>query len=159
MKKNINIKDIIILSVLTVLGIVWGVFYILYPDATISLTKRVLNFISTKPLPVIGISILTLFLLILKVISVTGIGNKSLAECKRILKAADEKLKEAKEIEELTKSELLAFEEQIKEENNAYFEKNNNNIKLICSKIPNKNIKELGEKLYGTEENSETTVE
>lgn len=151
MKKNI--KKIIIFSVLAILGCVYAVFYILYPEATKKITDDVLEFVCTKPLPVIGISLLALFLLVLKIIDVSGIGNKSLKECR-------DDLKESKENQEKIHQELLDFKEALDRRIDDFVEEHKDNMQQICSKIPNKNVKELGEKLYGSkEENSESVEE
>lgn len=147
MKKKV--RDIIIFSVLGVLGVVYAVLYILYPENTKTISASVFDYICEKPLPVIGISILTLGLLILKIISVTGFGNKSLKECK-------EHLAESKKENEKIHEELLAFEEHFNEKLESFVEQHKENMKQICSNIPNKKVKELGEQFYGTEENSET---
>lgn len=151
MKKKI--KNIVIFSILGFLGVVYAVLYILYPENTKNISASVLNYICEKPLPVIGISILTLGILILKIISATGLGNKSLKECR-------EHLAESKEANEKTHEELLAFEEAVNKKIDDFIydftEKHNSQMKEICCNIPNKNVKELGERFYGTKENSET---
>lgn len=157
MKKKI--RNIIIISVLGVLGVVYGVLYILYPDSTKSITKTVLNYVCEKPLPVIGISVLTLGILIFKIISVTGIGNKSLNECKDHLAESKTALEESKEESKKTHEELLAFEESINAKLDSFVAEHNDQMKQICSNIPNKNVKELGEKFYGDKENSETDAD
>ena len=150
MKKNI--KKIIFFSVLAVLGCVYGVLYILYPEATKSTTETVLDFVCTKPLPVIGISLLALFFLVLQIIKISGIGNKSLKECRV-------NLEEAKQNQEKTHEELLAFEEAVNKRLDEFVAEHKDNMKEICSVIPNRNVKELGEKLYGTKETNSESVE
>ena len=157
MKKKI--RNIIIFSVLGVLGVVYGVLYILYPESTKSITKTVLNYVCEKPLPVIGISVLTLGILILKIISVTGIGNKSLKECKDHLAESKEALAESKKESGKTHEELTAFKEEMIKWAVDFVNNHNNQMKQICSSIPNKNVKELGEKFYGDKENSETDAD
>ena len=157
MKKKI--RNIIIFSVLAVLGVVYGVLYILYPDSTKSITKTVLNYVCEKPLPVIGISVLTLGILILKIISVTGIGNKSLKECKDHLAESKEALAESKKESGKTHEELLEFEKYMDAKIDSFVAEHNSNMRKICSTIPNKNVKELGEQFYGTKEENSETVE
>ena len=151
MKKNS--KKIIFFSVLVVLSIVYGVLYILYPEATKNTTESVLDFVCTKPLPVIGISLLALFLLVLQIIKISGIGNRSLKECRQDLQYS-------KEAQEKTHAELLAFEEAVNKKIDDFVAEHKDDMRQICSAIPNRNVKELGEKLYGTkEENSESVEE
>lgn len=148
-----KVKYIVILSVLAILGIVYAVFYILYPEATKSTTATVLDYVCSKPLPVIGLSILGLTLAIIKILSVTGIGNRSLSECRK-------DLADSKEAQEKTYEELLAFEESVNKRIDNFMENHSEQMHQICSNIPNKNVQELGEKFYGREEeNSETTTD
>ena len=152
MKKE-TIKKVIIFSILAVLGCVYAVFYILYPEATKTTTDNVLDFVCTKPLPVISISLLSLFLLVLQIIKISGIGNKSLRDCRS-------HLEDSKKVQEKTHEELLAFEEALNKKLDEFVAEHSENMRQICSNIPNKNVKELGEKLYGAkEENSESVEE
>lgn len=139
-----KIKTIIVLSILSVLGIVYGVFYILYPQNTQKVTSDVFDYICTKPLPVIGITILTLFFIVLRIISLTGIGRKALKECR-------EDLQESKKTKDSTHLELVAFQEFMENKFKSFEEKHNDNMREICSNIPNKNVRELGDKFYGKE--------
>lgn len=149
---NKKVRNIIILSVLAILGIVYAVFYILFPDATKQVTGDVLDYVCTKPLPVIGISLLALGILVFKVISVSGIGNKSLKECRK-------DLEESKVAQEKTHAELLAFEESFDKKLDEFKEKSDDQLRQICENIPNKNVKELGEKFYGTKEENSSSAQ
>lgn len=150
---NKKIRNIIIFLVIAVLGIVYSIFYILYPEATKTVSKDVLDYICEKPLPVIGISALTLGLIILRVISAVGLGKKTLNECKEELRKCKAQLAETT----AAKEEYLAFEQRFDKKLQEFVEKHENNMRAICSSIPNRNVKELGEKFYGRkEENSDT---
>ena len=142
---NKKIKTIIFISILGVLGIVYGVFYILNPENTKKVTESVFDYICNKPLPVIGISILTLGFITLRVIQVTGIGKKSLSECR-------EELKEAREQREKSHAELLSFEEKFDQKLDKLENDNNDKMRQICVTIPNKKVNELGEEFYGKRE-------
>lgn len=145
MMMNKKIRNIIIFLVIAVLGIVYSVFYILYPEATKKVSLDVLEFVCTKPLPVIGITVFTLAILAFRIISATGIGRKILNECKK-------ELAEAKKERVETKAELSAFEQRFSDKSQDFVEKHENNMRQICSAIPNRNVRELGEKLYGKRE-------
>ena len=150
---NKKTKNIIIFSFIAIVGCVYAVFYIINPEATKNVANSVLDFICNKPLPVIGLSLLATFFLVREIIKITGIGNRSLKECR-------EDLKESKEERKLTHEELLAFEDALNKKLDEFVAEHKDNMRQICSKIPNKNVKELGEKLYGTkEENSESVEE
>ena len=142
---NKKIKTIIFISILGVLGIVYGVFYILNPENTKKVTESVFDYVCNKPLPVIGISILALGFITLRVIQVTGIGKKSLSECRK-------ELKEAREQREKSHAELLEFEEKFDQKLDKLENDNNDKMRQICMTIPNKKVNELGEEFYGERE-------
>ena len=151
--KNKKIRNIIIFAVLAVLAVVYSVFYILYPEATKQVTADVLDYVCSKPLPVIGLSILGLTLAIIRILAVTGIGRKSLKECK-------ENLAQSKKAQEKTKDELLAFEERLDNKLDEFEKMHAEQMRRICSVIPNKNVQELGEQLYGRkQDNSEEATD
>lgn len=152
MKKEM-IKKVVIFSILAVCACVYAVFYILYPEATKTTTDNVLDFVCTKPLPVISISLLSLFLLVLQIIKISGIGNKSLKECRKLLE-------ESRANEQKAHEEIEAYKKAIDEKLDEFVAEHSENMRQICSVIPNRNVKELGEKLYGAkEENSESVEE
>lgn len=144
-------KQIIIFIALVIIGIVYSVLYVLYPEDTKRISKEVLDYTFEKPLPVIGVSLVTLTICVRSVLSVTGIGNKSLSDCRK-------HLSESKEAQVQTRKELVAFEERVENKIDNFIEEHKKGMREICSQIPNKNVQELGEKLYGRKsENSETT--
>ena len=145
-------KYIIIFSVLAILGVVYAVFYILYPEATKTNTRLVFDYICSKPLPVIGITILALTIAIIRIIAVTGFGRKSLAECRK-------NLEESKKAQEETKKELLVLKQEIENEIADFKANHSDKMREICSRIPNKNVQELGERFYGREEENESVEE
>lgn len=149
MKKKI--KYIVISSVLAILGIVYAVFYILYPEATKSTTALVFDYICSKPLPVIGITILALTIAVIRIIAVTSVGRKALAECRK-------DLEEAKKDRESAKQELLEFKQKIENEIADFKANHSDKMREICSNIPNKNVRELGEKFYGREEENSESI-
>ena len=63
-----------------------------------------------------------------------------------------EELAETKKERDEAKAELSAFEQRFDGKLQDFTEKHENNMREICSAIPNKNVKELGEKLYGKRE-------
>ena len=149
---NKKVKYIFIFSILAVLGIVYAVLYIINPEQTKSVSKTILDYICTKPLPVISMSILGLTLAVMKVVSVSALGNKQIKICK-------DDLKESEEQRTKTHAELLSFEEKLNNKLDEFKENHNEQLRQICENIPNKNVKELGEKFYGKEENSESVEE
>lgn len=151
--KNKKIRSIIIFAVLAVLAVVYSVFYILYPEATKQVTADVLDYVCSKPLPVIGLSILGLTVAIIRILAATGIGRKSLKECK-------EDLAQSKKAQEKTHAELLEFEQRVDERIDKFILNHASEMQAICSSIPNKNVQELGELFYGRkEDNSEEATD
>lgn len=163
MKKKI--KYIILFSVLGILGIVYAVFYVLYPNETKETTALVLDYICSKPLPVVGFSALTLGIFIIKIISVSGIGKKSLNECRSDLESSkqnQEKIRqELSDFQRNYSDAIDAFMAHYQEEFEKFKAEHSEQMKQICDNIPNKNVRELGEKFYGREkeENSEATTD
>ena len=163
MKKKI--KYIILFSVLGILGIVYAVFYILYPNETKETTALVLDYVCSKPLPVVGFSALTLGIFIIKIIKVSGIGKKSLNECRSDLESSkqnQEKIRqELSDFQRNYSDAIDAFMAHYQEEFEKFKAEHSEQMKQICDNIPNKNVRELGEKFYGREkeENSEATTD
>ena len=171
---------IILWSLLGVFITTLVICYLTIPETTKHTVDIVIEYIN-KPLPIIGVSTLAVGLIIYKIISITGIGKKSLKELENEIKAfetsIDEKREEAKEYYEKAsksyqeqKAILSEYSKGIKE---LYQELIN-----ICQTIPNAKIKayakvvedklnefntnclrkleEIEEKINGKEESEET---
>jgi len=144
MKKIIKI----VLIVAAVLGVGAVIFYFVAPEMFMNMLDT-LSYYINKPLPLVGISVLTLSLVALKIFAGTSFGKKALNEVKeeaKTFKEEAEKYKEAYEEEkELAKEqvkELKAdYENKLQIANSQfdYFEKN---MIKILEQIPNAKVQE-----------------
>lgn len=149
MKKSKKTLLIVILSLLFACGLTYVILYAIFPSNTQKYTWLVFDYICNKPLPVIGISTLLLAFIVYKLV-------------KFIVKAKNkkEKLLELK-IEDLTKK-LNSVEEERKQMEDELkqfiqhtcegFARVSGEIREVCETIPNKKVNALGDKFYGSKE-------
>lgn len=149
MKKSNKVLTIVLLSLLFCCGFAYIVLYCLYPTKTQTITLDTIDYICNKPLPIVGVSILVLAIALYKIIKFVIIHKGT-------------KISELKEEIAQLKKDLLASQEDSKVIAQSlinYQEENNTRIKEICSSIPNKKVKTLGDKFYGKEIDSETKAD
>ena len=146
MKKTKKALLITLLCLIIACGIAYIVLYCIYKQQTLDITYQVIDYICNKPLPVIGLSALTVGVILFKLISVIA---KSKGLKYATLKEENLKLKE--ELAE-TKREVNELAEIIKKET----EKAINFTKEVCDALPNKKVKMIGEK-YGEERTDRST--
>ena len=146
MKKFKKIALIVLFSLLVACGIAYLVLFCLYKNQTVQITYQVIDYICNKPLPVIGVSILTVGLILYKVISViVSSKGKKYSELKDEIAKLYEELKKVGEENEHLKE--VIYNET---------EKAINFTQEVVDALPNKKVKLIGEK-YGKErENSDT---
>lgn len=146
MKKTKKALLITLLCLIITCGIAYIVLYCIYKQQTLDITYQVIDYICNKPLPVIGLSALTVGVILFKLISVIA---KSKGLKYATLMEENKKLKE--ELAE-TKREVNELAEIIKNET----EKAINFTKEVCDALPNKKVKMIGEK-YGEERTDRST--
>ena len=149
-KKSKKVLGIVLLSLIVCLGITYIVFYCVRPTQTQTITWQVFDYICTKPLPVIGISGLTLLIILYKIIKF-AILHKGIkvSELKKELESLKKELEQSKE-------ESAKQSEDIKNYINECLDRLDDFNKKLCELTPNKKIKELGEKTYGKDGKTET---
>lgn len=152
MKKNKSKKvlSIVLLSLVVALGITYIVFYCIKPTQTQTITWQVFDYICTKPLPVIGISGLTLLIILYKIIKF-AINHKGIK-----MSELQKELKQLKEELEKSKEESNKQSEDIKVFINESLDRLDDFNKNLCNLLPNKKIKQLGEETYGKDSKTET---
>lgn len=146
MKKTKKALLITLLCLIITCGIAYIVLYCIYKQQTLDITYQVIDYICNKPLPVIGLSALTVGVILFKLISVIA---KSKGFKYATLKEENKKLKE--ELAE-TKREVNELAKMIKNGT----DKAINFTKEVCDALPNKKVKMIGEK-YGEERTDRST--
>ncbi len=145
--KNQKIKKVfsyIGLGLLIACGIAYVVLYCLYPAQTLDITFQVRDYVCEKPLPVVGCSLLVVLIVVYKIIKF-GIEHKSkkmkdlLCDLARLHKELDESKAREEELKQ------LIYEQS---------DKCLNKIKEVCAEIPNRKVKEIGERIHGKENDS-----
>ena len=146
MKKTKKALLITLLCLLITCGIAYIVLYCIYKQQTLDITYQVIDYICNKPLPVIGLSALTVGVVLFKLISVIA-KSKGLkyATLKEELAKSEEKVAELKE--EVKELKELVYSET---------DKAINFTKEVCDALPNKKVKMIGEK-YGEERTDRST--
>lgn len=156
MSKTKKILLAIFIPLIACIVIAGFVLYVLYPLETKQIAYQVWDWLNA-PLPLIGISALALIIIVWKVIASTSFGKKKYKELKKDY--------ETLKVEYEKKTKMLETWNGHLEN---YYKGTQDNIDYlygviieICKATPNKNVKQIGEKLYGEEReetlNSETT--
>lgn len=120
------------------------VFYIMYPAETQHYILVAWDWLNA-PLPVVGVSTLFIGIFLIKLFQSTSLGKKQINEFKR----------NAEDVKEKLSSTVAETEMYYKELKNRSIEVENklleleSRLKELYSVIPNKKIKELGDKYYG----------
>ena len=146
MKKSKKIILIVLLSLVVSLGIAYIVLYSIYPAKTQEITWQTFDYICNKPLPVIGITTLTLAFVVLAIIKYAAklkTKKEDLLQLK--IDGLEEKLKQSSEYAEILKKQLFelisATETKISQVDNR--------VHKLYETIPNKKVNNLGEQFYG----------
>lgn len=146
MKKFKKIALIVLFSLLVACGIAYLVLFCLYKNQTVQITYQVIDYICNKPLPVIGVSILTFGVILYKIIIV-------------IISAKGKKYNELYEKYLQLQASLDKKDEDIEYLRNLIYSETGKAINFtqeVVDALPNKKVKLIGEK-YGKErENSDT---
>lgn len=146
MKKFKKIALIVLFSLLVACGIAYLVLFCLYKNQTVQITYQVIDYICNKPLPVIGVSILTVGVILYKIIIV-------------IISAKGKKYSELYEKYLQLQASLDKKDEDIEYLRNLIYSETGKAINFtqeVVDALPNKKVKLIGEK-YGKErENSDT---
>ena len=146
MKKSKKVLIIIAIVLAVLLVVAYTVLYVLFPTQTPYYTNLVIDYICNKPLPVIGISTLVLFVMVFKVVRfIVANKGKKYSELQGQIDTLRNDLKQASEDAERYKQ--IAYN---------LCEVSNQNLKRVCDAIPNKKVKAIGEELYGEETKEET---
>ena len=158
MKKFFQVLKAIIISLLVLGAIAYVLCYIFLKEQTTYFTECLINFL-TKPLPIVGISIVALGYVAFKIFSLTKFGKKTLAK----LQEENARLRqENEEHKEQVKEILNTFENAL---NQAKNDIENTREYVIEGFELNKNIKvqALARKMRGVEDeettNSDTKTE
>lgn len=143
-KKTKKALLITLLCLVLSLGITYIVLYCIYPTKTQTITWDVVDYICNKPLPVVGVTTLVLVYFIFKLVRYI-VQHKS-------IKAIELKtqIDQAKDEIEQYKSYIKDIEDKLEQ----YKEENKVMYKDLCYAIPNKKVKELGDKVYGKRDDS-----
>ena len=148
-KKSKKVWSIIGICALVLAVIAYIVLSIVFPDETPYYTNLVIDYICNKPLPVIGVSCLFLFVFIWRLVSfILKNRGKKFSELQGQINSLKQELATAKQDAENYKQ--AAYE---------LYETCNEHIKEVCDAIPNRKVKAIGEKIYGKETNSKTETE
>lgn len=144
---------IISFTLLLCLGVAIGLCFCIIPEQTKLAIDVVVEWVN-KPLPIIGVSILTLGGVVLVVLDRTTLGRKLLTQLKEEIgafKSENEKLK--REIIEKEKELITHKQEQIAFLSNysQRIDKLTENIVKVCETSPNAKIKALGEEIKGVD--------
>lgn len=116
-------------------------------------TKETLNYIIdflNKPLPIIGISVLTLGGIVIVIISKLGFGSKQIKELKKEYYEFKDKVEKEKEYAEECYKKSLEIEESVKAMLQEFYNQNDIIIEeliKVCQTIPNAKIKAIGEEI------------
>ena len=151
MNKFLKAIKVILLVALVIGGIALVVCFIVKPDETKELLNYVMDHLN-KPLPIIGVSILTLWYAISSVISRSSIGKKSLT---KITKDFDELKEETKHNEELAQEyyeKCLKKDDELKVILNSYsssVDTLKEYVVKVCQTSPNAKIKALSKDILG----------
>ena len=149
MKKSKKVWSIIGICLLVLLVAAYIALSFIFPEQTPYYTNLVIDYICNKPLPVIGVSCLFLFVFIFKLVKFI-LANKSKKFSELLLQYKELKGELAKAKEET--EELRKLINENRDETKGY-------IKEICDATPNKKVKAVGEKIYGKENDSKTETE
>ena len=145
MKKTTKIILLVSLGVLAVGALI---FYFVAPETFMNMLDTLAYYIN-KPLPLVGISVLTISLVALKIFAGTSFGKKALNEIKQESEIFKQKAEEYKEIAEQEKEnaknsirELKQAYEKKLEVANSQFDFFENNLVKILEQIPNAKVQE-----------------
>ena len=149
MEKLFKILKVVFYALLFALAITFVVCLFAIPQETKDFVKGFMVFIN-QPLPIIGISILTLGFLAYKIIDITPIGRKGYNAIKEDFHKEQDKLVGYKQVLEekikecdKTKSETIAILSAYSKEIDTLTD----NLLKVCETSPNAKIKALGEQL------------
>lgn len=149
MKKSKKVLTIILIVLVILLAVAYTVLYVLFPEQTPYYTNLVIDYICNKPLPVIGISTLVLFVLVFRLVRFIVLNKgKKYSELQSQIDILRHDLAQAREDAENYKQ--IAYD---------LYEKTNENIKEVCDASANRKVKAVGEKIYGKENDSKTETE
>lgn len=145
----------IIIVILVVLAILSGVIcWFVIPEQLKEFGLSVWQFVN-EPLPIVGVSLLMVLVFAWRIFASTSFGRKQ-------LKKVNAEFNRVKAEVEAAKNERLEFENNVREllesreKEIAYLKEI---IARICKASPNKNVKLLGEKVYGRKEENDGSTE
>lgn len=149
MKKSKKVLTIILIVLVILLAVAYTVLYVLFPEQTPYYTNLVIDYICNKPLPVIGISTLVLFVLVFRLVRFIVLNKgKKYSELQSQINILKQDLINARQDAE--KYKQITYD---------LYEKTNENIKEVCDASANRKVKAVGEKIYGKENDSKTETE
>ena len=149
MEKVLKVFKVIFYVLLFALAITFVVCLFAIPQETKDFVKGVMVFIN-QPLPIIGISILTLGFLVYKIIDITPIGRKGFNAIKDEFKKEQDKIIGYREVaeEKLGQVQKLANEQiAILSDYSKEIDNLTEYLAKVCETSPNAKIKALGEQL------------
>ena len=149
MEKLLKVFKIIFYVLLFALAITFVVCIFAIPTETKEFVKGAMVFIN-QPLPIIGISILTLGFLVYKIIDITPIGRKGYNAIKSEFKEQQDKINGYKQVaeEKLEYCEKLANEQiAILSDYSKELDNLSEYLAKVCETSPNAKIKALGVEL------------
>lgn len=139
MKKALKITGICLLA----LGcLAYLLCYIFLKEQTTYFTECVIDFIN-RPLPIIGVSLVVVFIFVYKIVIATRFGKKALNQYQNELNKTQRELEEYK----LSIKEEIALYQAKIEEYKQYGEQYKAYIVELCELSRNIKVKQLGEKI------------
>ena len=139
MKKALKITFSI---VLVLCSIAYVLCYIFLKEQTTYFTECVIDFIN-RPLPIIGVSLVVVFIFVYKIVIATRFGKKALNQYQNELNKTQRELEEYK----LSIKEEIALYQAKIEEYKQYTKQYKDYIVELCELSHNVKVKQLGEKI------------
>jgi len=139
MKKALKI---IAISLLALGGLAYLLCYIFLKEQTTYFTECVIDFIN-RPLPIIGVSLVVVFIFVYKCVVATRFGKKALTQYQNELNKTQRELEEYK----LSIKEEIALYQAKIEEYKQYTKQYKDYIVELCELSHNVKVKQLGEKV------------
>ena len=139
MAKFLKVVKIIFICLAVILGVGYVVLNFINPELAKQVVDTVVDY-ANRPLPIVGVSTVVLAILVWKIFERTGYGKRAIAQMKKEYEEQKEKDRQELERKKIEYSAIICFYEQ---EMDLLF----NGFIQLCDYIPNKKVKEFGEKL------------
>lgn len=151
-KKILTIALVVVISLLVVACVVcYFVIPTQFKDA-IAIAWDWLN----QPLPIVGISTIMVLFFAFKVFASSSFGKKQIKKINEEFARVKQESESSKQELETFKQNLLDMFKEFTKDKDSEIEKLKEFNQELCKLLPNKKVKELGEKVYGKETDSST---